>query len=305
MVERKSFFDKIGTITHLHLLPTSIGSLRKLSAQIIHFRNVNQASIDAWGLLGVYPVHPEIVSDAGLISCLIQQSLAHIPRTSGYIVFLMRSCDSARQPQLSQGALASIRDSLLSGLPQDSRVELLPDEIKKLLSLRIFMVRKVEGSRGLSAATGNRVFTNTDDDHPLPFLPDMQNVIYVDWKDSVTKALIGLVDFAVKVHDHFDLLQLAIDNWGIQSNERQDVWVEKFLDNWRKLPHHLRSKLEGLPLSPSSLISLYTGEVGKIPVGRFSNSDYLTIMQNLGFVRFSLDEFVVAERLAYLHSAAH
>ncbi|KAF8963749.1 hypothetical protein BDZ97DRAFT_1919525 [Flammula alnicola] len=320
--ERKSFFDKIGAITHLHLLPTSIGSLRKLSAQIIDFRNVNQASIDAWGLLGVYPVHPEVANDASLILCLTQESLAHIPHTSRYIALLMRSCDSARQSRLSQEALVSIRDSLMSGLPRNYRVTLSSVERQTLGSLQIFTVRKVRESLGLGTISGYHLYTDVEDDYPLPLLRNMPNTIYVDWKDSTTRILASIVDSGTAtVNKEFDLLQLAVDNWDAQPAELQDVWIEKFLDNWRKLPPLLRSQLEALPfvtvngvparvpprnlIHPKSILAnLYIGECGKLPTGRFTQSDYLAIMENLGFVRSTLDEVVVADRLAYLRSSS-
>ncbi|KIM49917.1 hypothetical protein M413DRAFT_439046 [Hebeloma cylindrosporum] len=316
---REIFFrTQMGRVQHLHLLPTSHQSLRKMSSQVVIFQNVLQAVAEAWGTLGVHALHDSIPRDA--VSVFKEKRFGLEKGTPGFVSLLIRSCIVDRQPLLDQHAFLHIRDSLASGLRFESEPELSIENQRKLLELRVFMVGHHPGERSiLGSASGRRVFINLPDNYPLPRLDT--DVVYIDMRDFSTATLIRLVDRnRLEILSEIDVLKLAIDNWDAQPVDLQDRFIKNIFDN-RRYTSELRDRLESLnfvsvnqvdhrvpprglihPHSP--LAVLYEGEAGRLPTGPFPSSDYLLVMQSERFVDSSLNESIVWERIEYLSSGS-
>ena len=317
---RENFFKtQTRRVQHLHLLPTSDKSVRKMSSQVIIFQNVPQVVIEAWAALGVHSLHDSIPRD--VISMFKEKQFALEQGAPGFVSLLIRSCIMDHQPLLDQYSFSHIRDSLTSGLQLEAEPELSLQDQQKLLELPVFMVRHLSGKNSiLGPASGKRVFIKIPNNFPLPRL-EGEDIIYVDMRDFFTESLIKLVDRnRLEVFKELDILNRAIDLWNLQSMDLQDRFVKKIFDN----PHYtskLQERLKtlhfvtvnefahrvpprGLIHPNSRLADLYTGEAGKIPTGTLASRRYLLVMENEGFVNSSLDESIVRERLEYLSSSA-
>ena len=315
---RDSFFrTQAERVQHLHLLPTSRKSLRKMSSQVVVFQTIPQAAVTAWGALGVHGLHDSIPRDA--VSILKEKSFALGQSAPGFVSFLIRSCDVNSRPLLDQASFKHIRDSLTSGLRPEAEPELSVQDQEKLLQLPVFMVRHLPGKNStLGPASGKRIFINLPDDYPLPRLKNDQ-IVYVDMGDFSTANLIKLADRnRLEILSEFDILKLAIEHWDSQPMDLQDRFISNIFEN-RHHTFELRERLKtlnfvtvnqvdhrvpprGLVHPHSPLAVLYKGEAGRLPTGRFSSSDYLLVMQSEGFVDFFLNESIIQERIEYFSS---
>ena len=319
---REIFFKtQTERVQHLHLLPTSHKSLRKMSSQVVVFQNISQAAVEAWNALGVHGLHDCIPRDAA--SILKEKRFALEQGTPGFVSLLIRSCITDRQPLLGQGSFSHIRDSITSGLRLDAEPEFSFQEQQKLLELPIFMVRHHPGGERsiLGPASGKRLFIKLPNKSPLPLLK-ADDTVYVDMGDFSTDRLIKLVDRTqLEVLKELDILKLAIDQWNFQPSNLQDRFITMIFDS-----HHYTSELRkrlktlhfvtvnqlmhrvpprGLIHPNSPLADLYADEAGRIPTGPLCLSrQYLFVMEQEGFVNSSLDESIVKERLEYLSSQA-
>ena len=317
---REAFFKtQVARIQQLHLLPTSHGTLRKMSSQVVLFHNVPQAAVKAWGTLGVHRLLDSIPRNA--VSILKEKSFALEQGARGFVLLLVRSFDIKCLPHLDKYSFNYIRDSLTSGTRLESEPVFSLQDGRKLLELPVFMVRRHLSERStLGSASGKRVFIKIPNDFPLPRLLG-DDIVYVDMSDFSTKCLIKLIDRnGLEVLNELDILKLAIDHWNLQSADLQDRFVKEIFDDHSYI-HELRERLKTLHfvtvnelthrvpprglIHPSSrLADLYTGEAGKIPTGLLASRRYLIIMESEGFVNSSLDESIVQERLEYLSSSA-
>jgi hypothetical protein len=317
---RENFFKtQAGRVQHLHLLPTSRKSLRKMSSQVVIFRNVSQVVVKAWGALGVHGLHDSIPRDA--VSIFKEKHFALEQGTPGFVALLIKSCIMDRQPLLDQHSFKHIRDSLTSGLRLEAEPEFSVEDQNKLLQLPVFMVRLLPGNNSiLGPASGKRIFISLPDNYPLPRLLNDQ-IVYVDMGDFSTANLIKLVDRnRLEICSELDILRLAIEHWDSQPTDLQDRFISNIFDN-RRHTFELRERLKtlnfvsvnqidhrvpprGLIHPHSSLAVLYKGEAGKIPTGLLASRRYLLVMENESFVKSSLDESIVQERLEYLSSGA-
>jgi len=316
---REQFFrTQIGKIRHLHLLPTSHSTLRKMTSQIIIFQNIPQAAVKVWGALGVHGLHGSIPRDA--VSILKDKTFAVVQGTSGFVSLLIKSYDVNCPSLLDQTSLSHIRNSLTSGLRLGAEPEFSPQEKEKLLKLQVFMVRHHPGERStLGAALGTAKFVKVSDHFPLPRLAG-DDVVYIDMEDFATESLIKLVNRnQLEILHEFDIIKLAIDHWDLQPMDFQDRVIKEIFDNRRyisafknslktlnfvtvnEVPHRVQPR--GLIYPMSQLANLYEGEPGKIPTGQFSSRNYLLVMQSEGFLDSSLTESIVQERLEYFKSA--
>ena len=183
------------------------------------------------------------------------------------------------------------------------------------------MVRHLPGKNStLGPASGKRIFINLPDDYPLPRLENDQ-IVYVDMGDFCTASLVRLVDRNhLKIFSELDILKLAIEHWDSQPMDLQDRFISNIFDN-RRHTSELRERLKtlnfvtvnqvdhrvppcGLIHPHSPLAVLYKGEAGKIPTGPLASRRYLLVMENESFVKSSLDESIIQERLDYLSSGA-
>jgi hypothetical protein len=316
---RENFFKtQAGRIQHLHLLPTSRKSLRKMSSQVVVFQNIPWAAVTAWSGLGVHGLHDSIPRD--VVSILKEKSFALDQSAPGFVSFLIRSYDVDSRPLLDPTSFKHIRDSLTSGLRLEAEPEFSVQDQKKLLQLPVFMVRHLPRNNStLGPASGKRIFINLPDDYPLPRLENDQ-IVYVDMGDSCTASLIRLVDRnRLEICSELNILKLAIEHWDSQPTDLQDRFISNIFDN-RRHTSELRERLKtlnfvtvnqvdhrvpprGLIHPHSPLAVLYEGEAGRLPTGRFCSRNYLLVMQSEGFVDFSLDESIIQERIEYFSSA--
>ncbi|KDR71218.1 hypothetical protein GALMADRAFT_127161, partial [Galerina marginata CBS 339.88] len=310
-----TFFQGIERISQLYLLPTAKGTLRKLSSRIVSFDNIASPVVDSWGILGVFSLHPNVPK--AVVSRLVDASFVQIPRSSAYITTLVRSANLSSPHTLEtalQAVFQRIRESLYDGLPQGTANSLSTQDKEKFSRFLIFKVRAESSFWG--PASGYRIYVEVDDNFPLPSLEKSE--VYLDVRDFRTLSFLRLLDPGRPfVNKDLDLMQLAVDNWSLQTTVKQDCIIDHIFHNWSRLPTKLRSDLKSLPfvivndkttrhppkdlIHPTSILrGLYTGEAGRMPAGRFSRDDYLAILQTLGFIRTGLDEFVVLDRLQYL-----
>jgi hypothetical protein len=314
---REQFFKtQIGKIRHLHLLPTSHKTIRKMSSQAVIFQSVPQEAVGVWHTLGVHGLHDSIPRDA--VSILKEKSFAVAQDTPGFASLLIKTCDTDRQPLLNQTSFTHIRNSLTQGLRLEAEPRFSPQDKEKLLKLRVFMVRHHPGERStLGPAFGTLKFVTIPDHFPLPRLES--DIVYIDMGDFATQLLIKLVHRnQLEVLQELDILNLAIYHWDLQPMDFQDRVIERIFES-RRHTSAFRESLKtlnfvtvnqvdhrvqplGLIHPKSQLADLYEGEPGKIPTGRFS-SDYLVVMQTEGFLYHALNESIVQERLEYFKSA--
>ncbi|KAF8912158.1 hypothetical protein CPB84DRAFT_758744 [Gymnopilus junonius] len=321
--KQREFFAGINAISDLYLLPTAKGNLRKLSAGVISFADSDTSVVDAWNALGVSPLHPKIPEK--VVSYLRQVPCVYFPRSSGYIVCLIRCCDISQYSLIDEkflDAFRTVRTSFCDDLPRNTIVILTDQDKQKLSSFPIFQVRTHVGSASvLKAVPGHRIYVDINDSFPLPHLQSSE--IYVDSRDFITRRMASLLDPQnMRIHKSVDLLRLAANNWQLQPTTSQDLFADYALNNWRKLPPALQSDIEHLPfvtvndqsarqpprnlIHPDSILKrLYIGEVGRMPVDRFSQRDYLIIMQNQGFLLAELNDFIIKDRLEYLSKTKH
>jgi hypothetical protein len=317
---REQFFQtQTGRIKHLHLLPTSHRTVRKMSSQVVTFQNVPRVAVEAWIALGVHGLHDSIPRDA--VSILKDKSFALEQGAQGFVALLIKTCNVDHQPLLDQNSFTHIRHLLTSGLRLEAEIGFSPQDEQKLLKLPVFMVRHHPGECSiLGSASGSRIFMQIPNNFPLPRIEN-DNTVYIDMGDFVTESLIKLVNHnRIEILKEVDILKLAIDYWDLQPMELQDRFVEKIFDNRRHISE-LRERLKtlsfvtvnqvshrvpprGLIHPNSPLAALYKGEVGRIPTHLFASRECLLAMQGEGFVHSSLDESILQERLEYLLSAA-
>ena len=318
---QREFFEQVDSISNIFLLPTARGRLRKLISGAISFADTDPSVIEAWNTLGVFSLHPGLQEN--VVLKLRQVRRVFVPRQEQYIRHLIRTCEVSPQgvgEERAKEAFEKIRSSLYEDLPRNAVIDLSSQEREKLTSFPIFHVRTGAGRAStLKPAIGKRVYVQVDDAFPLPVLQSSE--IYVDVRDTVTLQLATLLENGRPgISSRFDLLQLAANDWQIQSTTNQDLFADYALQNWGKLPHSLRSAFERLPFvtvndqperrPPKDLIhpgsqlkGLYIGEAGRMPAGRFAEQEYLIIMQSRGFLHADLDNFVVQDRLDYLSTA--
>ncbi|KAH9483420.1 Sacsin [Psilocybe cubensis] len=320
----KFFNEYLNGLSGLFLLPTSRGTVRRLSSRIIHFTE-GETFIEAWKVLGIYPISPEVPH-----SVVVQlRGIGYIPtvRTWPYIAFLIKNSNISLKnvsDELWKSTMTDIRTSLFESLPRSAGSALSLAERTKLSSFPVFMTRGKPGSASqMNPIAGYCRYVDVDDNLPLPRLKAYPNVIYVDMRDSVTRSLLKLVESSnISVETQFELLQLAVDNWEQQPQDHQDVFIGCIFLNSYQLPPRLRASLDDIPfvtvnnhpdrvapknlIHPHSLLSdLYIGEPAKMPTGRFCEKDYLNIMISFGFLRHEVDQHVVEDRIQYFASSLH
>jgi hypothetical protein len=75
-----------------------------------------------------------------------------------------------------------------------------------------------------------RILVKVDTDVPLPLFSERQP-IYVDTSKPGTQKLIDMVESS-KIYNELDPLQLAIDNWRVQSSNLQEKFITQIFDDF-------------------------------------------------------------------------
>ena len=268
---------------------------------------------NAWETLGV----PRLQNDLSthVVALLSNRNFAKMPKDTGFLAFVLDNSDPALQRGMSVRDFEALRRSIYSVVVSWPRLPPLTRGQKSVLEqLSVFSVRQISGGTTLSPIRGNRLHINVPDDFPLPI--QRTPMIHVDIRESETKAFIQLIE-QMDEKGIWDLLQIAVEHWSDQPVDLQDRVIDCIFGNWMSLPLSVLERLKKLPfvsvngtdsrVPPTNLIHpaspitpLYEGEVGRIPSGRFAKQQYVTIMQDLGFLHSSLDSKILQERLNYL-----
>ena len=309
--QKRAFHD-------LHLLPTEHQTVRKMSSQILVFKNVNKAAVVALTRLGIHSLHSDLSQNDPLLQMLVKNSFAVTPQTHSYIGFLANNFVVENLIGLRAQDHFTIHQSLYE-TQLAIKCTLSSSEKEKFSRLPIFHILQDNGKFSILApAIGDRrIHVKVDSDVPLPLLSG-RPPIYVDVSTPETQKLIGMVESS-KVYNELDVLQLAINNWSVQSPDLQGKFIKRIFDNLPKISH---PQLKSLPfvtvdnsnqlvppcdlIDPSSPLSrLYSDEKGKFPGGKFSKGNYLSMMRAYGFLKSQLDQGIVSERIRYLSNASH
>ena len=316
--ESAAFLKRYREFDDLHLLPTGHHTIRKMLSQIVVFKHVNKAAVTAFTQLGIHSLHSDLSQNDPIVQMLVKGSFAVTSQTRSYISFLANNFVVAKLIRLRAEDHATIHESLCEA-QLAIKSTLSSAEKDKFSRLPIFHIQQGNGENSILAPVfGDRqIHVKIDTDVPLPLLPGRQP-IYVDVSEPGTQKLIDMVQSS-KVYNELDLLQLAIDNWDLQSPDLKEKFIKRIFDN---LPKISRAQLRTLPfvtvdnsnqlvppcdlIDPSSPLSqLYTGERGKFPAGKFATGNYLSMMRVYDFLKSQLDQEIVSERIRYLSNASH
>jgi hypothetical protein len=313
-----ALFNRYREFHDLHLLPTEIKTIRKISSQIMVFKHIDKAAIAALTRLGIHSLHSDLSQNNPLVQMLEKYSFAITPRNRSYFSFLANNFALAKLVRLRPEDHVTIHESLYE-TQLAIKSTLSSSEKDKFSCLPIFHIRQESGKNSILApVSGDRqILVTVENDVPLPLFPGRQP-IYVDVSKPGTQKLIDMVQSS-KVHHELDLLQLAIDNWKAQSSDLKEKFIKRIFDN---LPKISLPQLKTLPfvtvdnsnqlvapcglIDPSSRLSqLYTGERGKFPAGKFASGNYLSMMHVYDFLKSRLDQGIVSERIKYLSNTSH
>jgi hypothetical protein len=313
-----AFINQRSAFCDLHLLPTEHQTIRKMSSQILVFKHVDKAAVVALTRLGIHSLHSDLSQNDPLLQMLVKNSFAITPQTHSYISFLANNFIVDKLIGLRAEDHFTIHQSLYE-TQLTIKSTLSSSEKGKFSRLPIFHIRQDNGKNSILAPVfgDRRILVKVDSDVPLPLLPG-RSPIYVDVSTPGTQKLIDMVESS-KVYNELDLLQLAIDNWSVQSRVLQEKFIKRIFDNLPKISRHQLKTLRFVTLDnsnqlappcdlidPSSPLSrLYTDEKGKFPGGEFAKGNYLSMMRAYDFLKSQLDQGIISERIKYLSNANH
>jgi hypothetical protein len=248
----------------------------------------------------------------------VYYSFAVTPENRTYFSFLANNLVVAKLISLGAEDHAKIHESLYE-TQITIKATLSTSDKDKFSRLPIFHVRQENSKNSILAPVfgDRRILVKVDTDVPLPLFSERQP-IYVDVSKPGTQRLINMVESS-KVYNELDLLQLAIDNWRVQSSNLKEIFISRIFDN---LPKISRPQLKTLPfvtannsthlyppcdlIDPlSPLLQLYTDEEGKFPAGKFATGNYLSMMRVYDFLKSQLDQEIVSERIRYLSNTQY
>ena len=314
--ERTAFIGQLRTFHDLHLLPTEHQTIRKMSSQILVFKHVDKAAVVALTRLGIHALHSDLSQNDSLLRMLVNFSFVVTPQTRSYIGFLANNFVVDKLIGLQAHDRFTIHQSLYE-TQLAIKSTLSSSEKEKFSRLPIFHIRQDNDRILAPVFDDRRILVNVDSDVPLPLLPG-RPPIYVDVSTPGTRKLIDMVESS-KAYNELDLLQLAINNWSVQSPDLQEKFIKLIFDN---LPKISQLQLKTLPfvtvdnsnqlvppcdlIDPTSSLSrLYTDEKGKFPGGKFAKGNYLSMMRAYDFLKSELDQGIISERIKYLSNVSH
>ena len=316
--ESAAFINKHRAFHNLHLLPTGHQTIRKMSSQILVFKHVDKAAVAALTRLGIHSLHSDLYQNDPLLQMLVKNSFVVTPQTRSYIGYLANNFVIDKLIGLRVQDHFTIHQSLYEA-QLVIKSTLSSSEKEKFSRLPIFHIRQDNGKNSILAPVfgDRRILVKVDTDVPLPLLPG-RPPIYVDVSTPGTQKLMDMVELS-KVYNELDLLQLAIDNWSLQSSDLREKFIKRIFDN---LPKISQPQLKILPfvtvdnsnqlvppcdlIDPSSPLSrLYTDEKGKFPGGKFATGNYLSMLRAYDFLKSQLDQGIISERIRYLSNASH
>ncbi|KAF7311321.1 hypothetical protein MKEN_01033800 [Mycena kentingensis (nom. inval.)] len=319
-------------IGRFHLLPTTHGTLRKLESRILlpvaSDEGRANVKMQAWSVLGVRFLHQNIVPHTNAISGL-RSTLIVSPDD---VAFLVDSISSSQIVRLEQAEAVAIREHLVAALRKTRAGSIRLDNKTKQIfrQLPIFPLRVPISGGGAKNAkrsseslpgplTGSIDYVRVDDSCPVPFPRD--GTVFFD-VTSGSSILGTLIDPAAmkKAKSEIDVLVMVVDDFNNQPEDNQDRLLVRIVARLPDLPDTTVAKLGQTPfvavsgsrrkLPPcevidprSSLASLFAGEPGKLPTGKWSRGRELNLLTAHVPFRSQLTHALAIERIAYLTTA--
>ncbi|KAJ6531640.1 hypothetical protein DFH09DRAFT_1044441 [Mycena vulgaris] len=301
-------------IKQFHLLPTAQGTLRKMDSRILlPIPGMNGSrTMNAWGILGVRFLHPNTVPFSSAF-----RSLAVDP---GNIPFLISSISSQRVADLDAPSASLIQSHLVQSLRTQTGNSIrldTPNHLKFLQAAHFSDSNLPKLSqRGTGAASGTLIFMRVGDDCPVPATPNHTTFFDVTPSSGVLGTILDAAGVK-KALDELGVLEMAVDHLKAQPLDVLDALISRMIPRLLDLSASAKRKLQSVPfvtalgstnrippaqiVDPrSELASLYSGEPGKLPSGRWSQEPSLSSLTSQGFFQRELTADILSERIAYL-----
>lgn len=301
--------ELLSSIQVFHLLPTTLGTLRKVQTKVFFSKNITAQTQLALCHLGVPFLHSSVAMPDSTISKSIGIQTDNIPVVLEYI---RRTNIPTIDKKMQRLVHEYFLDRLQSNIPTLSL-----HQRETFLALPIFPTL-VPGSKPVKVmgpATGKLVYINSD--CPLPIQP------FTTYINVSTKArVLALPVNANAVRSAFgelEVLEITIPLLDAQPPALLDVLVSRILHRLLDLQRTSPKTLETLRrtafvlvngggrrapkdiIDPSSeLASLYHGEPSKHPEGIFKGQSFLSVMQSHNFFITTLNPTLILERIAYI-----
>ncbi|KAJ7461551.1 hypothetical protein FB451DRAFT_1497484 [Mycena latifolia] len=299
--------DKSGLfalITRFHLLPTAQETLRKMESHIllpIQDKNGGR-TMNAWGILGVHFLHSTIMP--------YSPAFHEFTKDPGDIHFLI---DSISSQHISDLDIPSASFDTGTSCPV------------KFFQLPIFPIRTAVrdgkkgnklSQRGTGAASGTLIFMRVGDDCPVPVTPERTTFFDVTPNSGVLGTILdpaGIKNALVEL----GVLEMAIGHLKTQPLGVLDALLSRIIPRLADLSTSAKIQLQSVPfvtvsgsakrIPPAQIIdprsdlgSLYQGEAGKLPSGRWGQDPYLSCLTSHGFFQREMTADIVSERITYL-----
>jgi hypothetical protein len=305
-------------INQFHLLPTTQGTLRKMQSRILLpiTGPKGDSTMSAWGMLGIGFLHPSVVS---YIS-----AFQHVTVAANNIPFLISSISSSNISGLDR-AFASLIQEHLAQAAQGASVRLDNQSRQKFLQLPIFPTRvpipdpkggRKPSRREVGPAAGTLIYMCVGDSCPVPIPGDHTTFFDVVPRSGVLGTIIDITGMK-RALDEVGVLEMAIDRLATQPIPILDALLDRIIRRLADLSDSARRKLHDVPFVPvvgrtgriapsevidprSKLASLYEGEPGKLPSGRWAKEPYLSLLSSHGYFRREVTAEIVDERITYL-----
>ncbi|KAF7311318.1 hypothetical protein MKEN_01033500 [Mycena kentingensis (nom. inval.)] len=310
-------------IERYHLLVTRRGTLRRLEQRAFHpIEETNaDAIMDAWGLLSVPFLHPELAPHASAIRGM-RDDLVLSPY---HIHSLIEYIPPPAISKLDTMSAGYIRDHLVAAIQRSPPAKALETRAKEVYAkLPIFPLRVPDttsstnnSERVVGPVEGNVVFLRVDDTCPVPVLSNLTTFFDVT---APSGDLAKLLDSEAKdaALDERGVLELSIGQLTTQPTPIQNALLRRIVARLADLSAPSIKTLAATPFVPvvgsseklppskvidprSKLAPLYEGEKGKLPSGQWATERQLALLTpHIPFLQH-LTPALVEERVAFLN----
>ncbi|KAF7337939.1 hypothetical protein MVEN_02017200 [Mycena venus] len=306
-------------VQRFHLLPTTRGTLRKMESRILLPVSGPKANsiMMAWGILGIGFLHPSVVPHRSVF----QQNAV----SANDILLLISSISSQNICNLDSNSASLIQEHLVEALGfRAAPLRLDAQNRQKFLQLPIFPTRVAipdpKGGKKLSRretgpASGTLIYIRVDDSCPVP-IRDHTTFFDVGARCGALGTIISSADMK-KALDELGVLEMAVVHLVAQPGPILDALLSRIIHRLSDFSPGAIKKLQDVPFIPvvgqtdrispsqvidprSELASLYAGEPGKLPSGRWGQEPYLSLLASHGFFKREMTVAIVEERITYL-----
>ncbi|KAF8205680.1 hypothetical protein K438DRAFT_1964095 [Mycena galopus ATCC 62051] len=305
-------------VNPFHLLPTTQGTLRKMESRTLLpvLGPKGNSIMTAWGTLGLGFLHPSVVPYAS--------AFPNATVTANDIPFLISSISAENISNLDSKSAELIQEHLIQALASRGTPPQLDNQSRqKLLRLPIFPTRvpipdpkggKKLSQRKLGTASGIVIYMRVDDSCPVPIVRE-HTFFDVVSRSGILGTVVNPTGMK-RALDELGVLEMAVDKLVAQPGPILDALLHRIIHRLSDLSEPAKKKLHDVPFVPvlgradrippsqvidprSKLASLYGGEPGKLPRGRWGN-DYLPLLASHGFYKRELTVETILERITYL-----